>query len=72
MQKGKKHVELSKEIAKRYIGPSVHILKAILEDRLTLEIIQAFEEDTHRTGKKYRSAHGYDEYLDRIVRIMEE
>lgn len=50
-----------KTLVGKFTGPSTQVLKAILEYRLTLEIMEAFEEDTHRRRKPYRSA-GCDDY----------
>lgn len=50
-----------KTLAGKFTGPNKRVLKAILDYRLTLEIMEAFEEDAHRRRKPYRSA-GCDDY----------
>ena len=51
----------------KYKGAYLKIMKQI---KLSREIRQAFEEDTHRKGK--RSHYSNDESFDRAVKIIEE
>lgn len=66
-RKQKKPVKTLKE---KFKGPSVQKLKSILDYRLTLEIREAFEEDTQRKRKHYRSVGFDDDYMDLMHRTI--